>query len=273
MSVYSNPNPAPARALKEPQSMDPVLTELIDMSHYLGDPARGYAILGEGNSSARIDENSFYVKASGTTMADIDEHGFVKVSIPKVTSILDDPDAGDDDVSRVFKESLLEPGETRRPSVEAMLHAILLQVPEFRFIGHTHPAYTNMVLCSSKAEEVATGRLFPDHIVSLGHKSVYVPYVDPGLVLAREVRKRFEAFVAEEGVLPKAIFMQNHGLITMGSSPKAVTSCTDMAEKASQVAVGAYAMGGPRYMAPHEVERIFTRPDEAYRLKSIADTE
>lgn len=251
--------------------MAAVLHELVEMSRYLGEPARGYAILGEGNTSARIDDDSFYVKASGTTLATIDESGFVAVSISKLVEILDEPGADDEDVTRVFRESLLDPKEQRRPSVEAMLHAALLQVPEYRFVGHTHPIYTNAILCSVRGEEAANGRIFPDHVVSMKHKSVWVPYVDPGLVLAREVRDRFRRFVDREGVLPSAIMMQNHGLITMGATPKAVTSCTDMCEKASQIIVGAYAMGGPRFMRPEDVERICTRPDEHYRLKSIAD--
>jgi len=251
--------------------MSDLLQQLVEMSRYLGDPEKGYAMLGEGNTSARIDADSFYVKASGTTLATIGADGFVRLSISKVLSILDDPSAGDDDVSRAFELAKLDAGDPRRPSVEAMLHAILLRVPEYNFIGHTHPVYTNAILCSKEAETAARGRIFPDHVVSMKHKSVYVPYVDPGLVLAREVKTRFERFVEEEGVLPSAIMMQNHGLITMGATPKAVTSCTDMAEKASRIVVGTYALGGPRWMSPADVDRIFTRPDEHYRLQNIAD--
>ena len=250
--------------------MSDLLQQLVDLSQYLGDPAKGYAMLGEGNTSARIDSDSFYVKASGTTLATIDTDGFVRLSISKVLSIIDDESAGDDDVSRIFEEAKLDPKDKRRPSVEAMLHAILLKVPEYSFVGHTHPIYTNAILCSKEAEKAAQGRIFPDHVVSMKHKSVFVPYVDPGLVLAREVKRRFEQFVEEEGVLPSAIMMQNHGLITMGATPKAVTSCTDMAEKASQIIVGAYAVGGPRWMSREDVDRIFTRPDEHYRLQNIA---
>ncbi|GMW00311.1 MAG: hypothetical protein AMXMBFR84_14490 [Candidatus Hydrogenedentota bacterium] len=252
--------------------MSEVLRPLVEMSRYLGDPSKGYAMLGEGNTSAQSGPDSFYVKASGTTMATIDETGFVHCSISRITAILEDPKAGDEDVTKVFQDSLLTPGEKRRPSVEAMLHAILLQVPEYKFIGHTHPVFTNAILCSVNAREAAAGRIFPDHIVSMKHKSVFVPYVDPGLELARTVKREFDAFVDKEGVLPSAILMENHGLITMGDSPKAVTSCTDMCEKASQIIVHTYALGGPRWMTPEHVSRIFTRPDEHYRLKSIADT-
>lgn len=250
--------------------MSEILKQLVDMSRYLGAPERGYAMLGEGNSSARVDDETFYVKASGTTLATIDDKGFVLVKKSVVLDLLDDETAGDAEVSVALKACLVDPNEKRRPSVETMLHAILLDVPEYAFVGHTHPVHTNQLLCSVVSEEAFAGRVFPDHIVSMGHKSVFIPYVDPGLVLAREVRKQFNRFVEEEGVLPKAIVMQNHGLITMGDSPKAVTSCTDMAEKVSHIIVGAYAVGGVKWMTPADVDRIYTRPDEHYRLKSIA---
>jgi len=173
-------------------------------------------------------------------------------------------------VTAVLKAALVDPGETRRPSVETMLHAILLRYPEFRFIGHTHPTYTNMLLGSQKAEEAAAGRVCPDHVVVMAHKSVYVPYVDPGLVLAREIRDRVARYIDEEGVLPRAIMMQNHGMIAMGDSPKAVTNITDMAEKMSHVIHGTYAMGGPNFMSPGDVARIYTRPDEKYREKALS---
>jgi rhamnose utilization protein RhaD (predicted bifunctional aldolase and dehydrogenase) len=246
-----------------------LLRQLVDMSRYLGDPGRTYAILGEGNTSARMDDDTFFVKASGTTLGTIDAQGFVELSVSRVLTILDDPKAGDEDVTRVLKEALVDGADTRRPSVEAMLHAILLSYPEYQFVGHTHPIYTNMWLCSVNAEEIAKRRIYPDHVVCMGHKSVFVPYVDPGLVLARETKRRLEQFIEEEGVLPKAILMQNHGLITMGATPKDVLSAHDMCEKVSEVIVGTYTCGGPQWMSQKDIDRIHTRPDEHYRIKAI----
>ena len=40
---------------------DTILQQLIQLSQRLGDPANDYAILGEGNSSAAVDDESFYV--------------------------------------------------------------------------------------------------------------------------------------------------------------------------------------------------------------------
>jgi rhamnose utilization protein RhaD (predicted bifunctional aldolase and dehydrogenase) len=250
--------------------MDPILDSLCQMSRYLSDPARAYVILGEGNTSARIDAETFYVKASGTVLEGIGPQGFVRVRMAPVLELLDDESAGDDQVTRVLKEALVDPSEARRPSVETMLHAVLLQVPEYRYIGHTHPVFTNTLLCSENAREATSGRVCPDHIVYMGHKSIFIPYVDPGLQLAREIKRRLREFIEEEGVLPRAILMENHGFIAMGENTRAVTSCTDMCEKISRILVGTYALGGPHFMAPADVDRIFTRPDEAYRLKSLA---
>ena len=253
--------------------MKTVVEQLIEMSRFLGDPAQDFTMLGEGNTSARVDEDTFLVKASGTTLCGIEADGFVRVSISKVLGILDDETAGDDEITKVLREATVEPGETRRPSVETILHAILLRYPEYAFAGHAHPVHANMLMCSKVAEEAASGRIFPDQIVSMGHKSIYVPYIDPGLPLARDIKARLERFIQEEGVLPSTILMQNHGVITMGASTRAVTSCMAMTEKASRILVGAYAVGGPHFMSPAHVDRIYTRPDEHYRLKSIADKE
>ncbi len=247
-----------------------VLAELVELSHYLGDPGKPYAMIGEGNTSARIDEDTFYIKASGTCLGTMGPGDFLEVSISKVTAILDDPSATDADVSANLRNALINPDEKRMPSVETMMHALLYKHAEYNFIGHTHPVATNALMCSIHAREAALGRLCPDHIVVLGHKSVFVPYVDPGLVLAREVRARVRKYVQEEGVLPKAMLLESHGIFALGPNAKSVKNITDMGEKMHQVLVGAYSVGGPKWMTEADIRRIDTRPDELYRQKTIA---
>jgi len=187
------------------------------------------------------------VKASGTTLATIPRDGFVRVSMSKVLTVLDDPEAGDAEVDAVLKEACLDPAETKRPSVETMLHALLLRYPEYRFIGHTHPEATNSLLCSERSREAVAGRVCPDHIVVMGHKSAYVPYVDPGLVLAREVRRAVEEFIDAEGVLPKCIMLENHGFFAMADTPRKVCNITDMPRRcraSSSAATPAAVPGG-----------------------------
>lgn len=246
-----------------------LLADLVNMSHYLGDESRGYAILGEGNTSARIDDDSLYIKASGTCLGTMTATDFLPVSISRVTRVLDAKDATDSDVKEALRGALIDAGETRMPSVETMMHALLYAYPEYRFIGHTHPVATNGILCSVNAEKAFSGRLCPDHIVVMGRSTVFVPYVDPGLVLAREVRDRVRSFVERENELPKAIALQNHGLFALGPTAKAVMNITDMAEKMSHVLIGAYSAGGPNFMSANDIDRIATRPDEKYRQDKI----
>ena len=111
-------------------SQNDILQALVDMSHYVGEPSRGYAILGEGNTSARIDADSMYIKASGTTLATMKPTDFLAVSISKVTGILEDPNATDDDVRENLRASLLDSSETRMPSVETVMHALLYTYKE-----------------------------------------------------------------------------------------------------------------------------------------------
>lgn len=249
--------------------MADTLNELVAMSHYLGEPGKGYTILGEGNTSARADADSMYVKASGTCLGAMKPSDFLRVSIAKVTQILNDPAAGDAEVAEVLRASVLDANEERMPSVETMLHALLYAYPGYNFIAHTHPVATNGLLCSKNACEAMSGRLCPDHIVVMGRASVYVPYVDPGLVLAREVRDRVRHFVEHENDLPKAIVLENHGLIAIGPAARAVMNITDMAEKMSHILLGAYSAGGPVFMKREAVDRIVSRPDEKYRQKII----
>ena len=53
------------------------LDVLLHLSHQLGDPKRPLAILGEGNTSVRLDARSFLVKASGSNLAVLRAQGAV----------------------------------------------------------------------------------------------------------------------------------------------------------------------------------------------------
>ncbi|HSV73084.1 MAG TPA: class II aldolase/adducin family protein [Chthonomonadales bacterium] len=245
------------------------LHQLIGLSRSLGDPLRQLAILGEGNTSARIDDETFWVKASGTQLATADPSTFVRVSLPRVLQALEEPCLSDAGVRQALEEARADPGAIALPSVETFLHAYLLSLPEVAFIGHTHPVAVNAVLCSQRAAEAVSGRLFPDEIVCCGPAVCFVEYTDPGAVLARAVRDRVERFIDEHNMPPRVILMQNHGLIAAGRTPKDVETITAMYDKTARVLVGAYAMGGPNFLTRESVERIHTRPDEAYRKKQI----
>lgn len=47
------------------------LDALVQLSHQLGDGQHDWAILGEGNASTRVDDQTFLVKASGSSLGTI----------------------------------------------------------------------------------------------------------------------------------------------------------------------------------------------------------
>jgi len=246
-----------------------VLEQLIELSRNLGEPARDLVILGEGNTSAKVDDQSFFVKASGTQLRTADASCFLEVSLPRALATLDGAPLDDAQVKQALRDARVDQSTPRMPSVETFLHAYLLSLPGINFVGHTHPTAVNALLCSKNAREAVSGRLFPDEIVCCGPAVCFIEYTDPGATLARTLRDRVETFITEHNMAPKVILMQNHGLIAAGKTPRDVETITSMYVKTARVLIGAYSLGGPHFLAPENVARIHTRPDEAYRQQQL----
>ncbi len=246
-----------------------ILDQLITMSNNLGDPANDYVILGEGNSSARVDEQTFWVKASGTHLRSIGSGGFVQIKFDRVLAMLDEAELSDAEVKQAFIEAKVNPDAPGHPSVETAMHAVCLKLPGINFVGHTHPTAINMITCSAAFETAVSGRLFPDEIVLCGLASVVVPYTDPGLPLAQEINRRINGYIDTYGELPKIILLQNHGLVALAATAQQVENITAMAVKAARILVGTYALGGPHFLTSAAIGRIHTRPDEHYRQQII----
>ena len=244
------------------------LSSLIHLSHEIGREDRHLTILGEGNTSVKLDATQFAVKASGSCLGTLQEADVTVCDTTKVLSILDQKNLSDEAVDQALLDSRLD-SKAKKPSVEAMFHAWLLSHDGIHFVGHCHPVATNQVLCSPRARDFAERRLFPDEVACCGEASVFVPYMDPGLPLAREIAERTKAFHQNKGCLPQLILLQNHGIIAIGATSNAVMACILMATKAANIFMGAAAMGGPNFLTQQHVERIAGRPDEAYRRKQL----
>lgn len=244
-----------------------VLQQLVDMSCALGIPERDYVILGEGNTSARVSEKTFSVKASGFHLNGIGPNGFIEMSFEPTLALMDKTGLPDEEIARQMLNARVDPTGTLRPSVESSMHAVIFALTDANFIAHTHPTMVNAVLCAQDCEKVIYGRMFPDHIVFCGVAPAYVPYTEFGMPLARAVRRSLEAYLDRYGVAPKSILLQNHGLIAVGKTASEVESITAMNVKSARVLLGTAAFGGPRFFTEAEVDRIYTHPGEAYRRK------
>ncbi|GAB3618580.1 class II aldolase/adducin family protein [Okibacterium endophyticum] len=246
------------------------LLDLVSLSRDLGDPSADLVILGEGNTSLQ-DGADMLVKASGAAMATVTPSDFVRMRVADVLDLITDRAAGEIDVDRLFS-AVQDRHDGRRPSVEALLHAVCLEVDEVRAAGHTHPIAVNAILCSVNAPLLTQGSLFPDQIVVLGTEPLLVEYVDPGLALARVVRDKLVRYVDDHGHAPKVIYLRNHGMFALGASAHEVRQITAMAVKCARVLQAAVAFGGVRFMPKHEVDRINTRPDEIFRRQRLAES-
>jgi rhamnose utilization protein RhaD (predicted bifunctional aldolase and dehydrogenase) len=248
---------------------DPVLDRLIDLSHQLGKEERRLAILGEGNTSARISEKTFRVKASGSNLGSISAAGLTECRFADLLPLLDQKKMSDVEIDERLFASRIDP-QAKKPSVEAIFHAYLLTLPGVSFVGHTHPITVNQLLCTKHARTFAKRRLFPDEIVCCGVESVFVPYTDPGLKLAQAIRSAVRAYIKRVSRAPRVILLENHGFIALGPTPESVLAATLMGAKAAEIFVGAAAVSGtPRFLTPTQVVRIAGRPDEHYRQKAL----
>lgn len=188
--------------------------ELVAVSrHYGGDPA--FVLAGGGNTSLKT-RDALWVKASGHAMATIDAGGFVALDRSKLDAMLagDWPSDPREREARFIERVLdarLQPERGQRPSVEALLHHLL---PD-RLVVHTHPGLVNALTCCVEGERI-TRELFGDDVL-------WQPYVDPGLTLAKSLRESLASRVGR----PRAVFLENHGLIVSGESTDAIAATSD----------------------------------------------
>jgi rhamnose utilization protein RhaD (predicted bifunctional aldolase and dehydrogenase) len=249
------------------------LEELVRLSLRLSEPARELAILAEGNTSARIDEEAFWVKASGTSLAEADgPDKYVAVRIEPLMAALGEQGEIDDGEAkrRLQSAALGDPEDLRSPSIETYVHAACLELGGATFVAHTHPTALNALLCSERAEAAYEGVLFPDEAVVCGPRPLIVPYAAPGLALGRLVLQRLNDFLSVGGEPPRAILLINHGLFALGASGEEAAAITAMVVKAAQIRLGALAAGGLRFLPSGEAERLYEREDERGRRRQLA---
>lgn len=250
--------------------MTQLRTELVKLAHQLGDPARELAILGEGNVSARADDDSFWVKASGSSLATLTENDLSLVSLSAALAPLQRPSLSESEVEATLTGALLEPSH-KKPSVETFLHALCLTQPGVSCVGHTHAIAVNRILCSTLGAEPFRRHIFPDAIVVCGTVPAIIPYADPGFDLARAVEGELERYKASQGKPPKLLLLENHGPVALGGNPREVLNIMLMTDKWARTLTDTYALGGPRFLPDEEVARIDGRLDEDYRRKRLVE--
>jgi rhamnose utilization protein RhaD (predicted bifunctional aldolase and dehydrogenase) len=244
--------------------------ELIQLSHDLGKPAYKFVIIGEGNTSLRENEETFWIKASGHQMPTITPQGFAQIRFAPILALFDNPPQTTSAQRLALRAALVDDTHAD-PSVETSFHAMLLHDCGVNCIAHTHPVAVNRLLCSAQAETFARRRIYPDEVVLCGPESVFVPYVDPGLPLAIAMRKQVHLYMDQYGEAPKVVLMANHGLIALGQTTTEALNITMMADKAAEILWGALQLGDVPFMSKEDVMHIYKRPDEIYRRQQFVN--
>ena len=185
------------------------LERLTAMSHKYGADEE-FVLAGGGNTSFKED-NIMYVKASGTQLSTITPEEFVKMDLSKLKEMLSKKYPTDDDTREALAlVDMLDarvPGEEgKRPSVEAILHALF----PYKYVLHVHPALVNGLTCAKEGSTLCQ-QLF-------GDKVIWVDLTKPGYILAATCHHLLEESHKRTGEYPKAVLLQNHGVFVAGDT-------------------------------------------------------
>lgn len=197
--------------------MNVALSELIKISNETGvDPTLVQG--GGGNTSVKTSDGEYmYIKASGTALKDMNaKEGWRRLRLDLARAVVTEesivkmePQSRElEVVNRLLLACDDNVKINARPSVEAHLHAWL-----DKCVIHLHPsaagAYVNAKNGKAKLEKLFKTETLPP---------LWVPYTDPGYMLARRISRMVEDYRAQYGKTPGILFLEKHGLFITASS-------------------------------------------------------
>jgi len=204
------------------------MTEFVRISQAVGnriDLVQG----GGGNTSAKLDDEKMAIKASGFRISQItSDSGYVVVNYKNIGDFYRGIDLSEDpnpeaESTKITNDNILDFGigkesdsaKKLRPSVEVGFHSLLK-----KYVVHTHTVYTNILGCSVKGFD-AVDKIFKQD--SFGY--IWVPYINPGFSLTVKIRDLIHDYMDNMGNFPKALFMENHGLVVTSDNSQ---ECLDL---------------------------------------------
>ena len=191
---------------------------LTEMSNRYGSSPE-YVLAGGGNTSYK-DETTVYVKGSGTQMGTMGPHQFVAMDMQKLKAMLETQYPQDEAAREAaaladMMDAKLPGQEDKRPSVEAILHALF----PYKYVLHVHPALVNGLSCSQEGEAACTALL--------GEDTVWIPLTKPGYILAAACHKAFAEKQRQIGSFPQVAILQNHGIFVAADTVEEIDASMD----------------------------------------------
>jgi L-fuculose-phosphate aldolase len=136
----------------------------------------------------------------------------------------------------------------RKPTSELDLHLrILRHRPDVQAIVHAHPPTATGF---AVAGEEIPGNLLPELIFVVGP----VPLVPFGMPGTPELGDRIVPYLSDRRT--QALLLANHGAVTMGRTLDEAWIRMESLEHAARIITVARAVGEPKPLTPHAVERL-----------------
>lgn len=178
------------------------IDNLVEFSHKYGADAE-FVLAGGGNTSFKT-EDVLYIKGSGSALSTIKPEQFVKMDRKALDAMWTKKYSADEktreaDVLTDMMDARCKGEESKRPSVETLLHNLLVQ----KYVLHVHPSLVNGLTCSQNGKKLAA-KLFPE--------AIWVPSTKPGYTLASYCKKAIDKYVKKNEKAPSVIFLENHGI-------------------------------------------------------------
>jgi L-ribulose-5-phosphate 4-epimerase len=200
-------------------------------------PRNGLVTWTSGNISARDPQTGYVViKPSGVMFEDLGPHNMVVV----------------DSEGRVVEGD-------HKPSSDTATHCYIYRaMPEVGGIVHTHSPYATAW--------AALGRDIPCVLTAMADEfGGVIPCGGFALIGGEEIGREVVR-VLREGPNPRspAVIMQNHGVFTVGPTPKAAVKAAVMCEDVARTVFLAHLLGTPIPIAPEDIARLHERYTTVY---------
>jgi methylthioribulose-1-phosphate dehydratase len=185
---------------------------------------RGWMLGTAGNLSAKLEDGSFWITASGKSKGELTEQDFIRMK----------PDG-----------SIEKPQENLKPSAETSIHeAVYALFPDVRACYHVHSVEANLVSNFTTADRLQLPTLEmikgfgiwvenPDCQMALFENHLDVPKI------GQAIRDRF----AQEPPQLDALLIRNHGVTVWGRSTEEARNRIELAEYIFRYMVQARQVG------------------------------
>lgn len=205
-------------------------------------------IWSEGSCALKISEEQILVSRRGANLGQLKKEDLLELSIPKLNALSAAETCSPEAVSEALGDLA--------PDSDAFLYAYFMGMKGAHVALHLHPVELNQILCSPRARQFADRRSLPQEVAFCGSASLLVPYADPGLPLAREVRRKMILWNDRYEHLPQVVLIQNNGLIVFAETTEEALKIAESTLKAAQVFIGASLLGGPVFLTPSNITAL-----------------